>query len=336
MLSTVLAIAISQQPATATAVASELRNLPTESVIQRGDFYYAKEDWQSSSFAYQILIERIPRQSNYRLRHGKSLVELKQYSNAIAPLRFARDAQFDLPQTNFLLSRAYAGLKMEDIALKYLDEAVKNNFEDIEATKKAPELSILKGNKKFDSLLEQIEFPAIKEPGGKVLDFLIGTWLYKTDDGLSAGQSTVIKTEKGYQVKESWSDSNGTVATTTFDLKTESARWFYTLESSDGRKGKGEIKAIPNGIERQGTLTYPDGFNQFVKESLTRNNDSSITITTLHSYDEGDTWVEVARGSLAQIATPKPRPDSVVVISSPQSVATVKSPKNQVIITVGG
>ncbi len=275
-------------------------SLPTPEIIvqvrDEAEKAYSRGDWKSSVVRYEKLVSYPNAKAIDYFRLGRSNVELGNYAPAIKPLDVALAAAYDPSGTELVLARAYAGMDLLETALNHLEESVKHGLDDPLLIKTSPEFEAIREHKRYLTAIELVEFPAVKEKNGRLLDFMVGFWNYMMPGGAQGGFSVIRKLDKGSEIQETWTSIDGTKSTTSYRLDKEAGVWTGTSTNSQGWRSERTVKKIADGVRIEGITNFPDGTSQFVREDWKQKPDSQMEQVISHSYDGGRTWEELVRG----------------------------------------
>lgn len=278
-------------PVVGTPTAENLTQIRVEA-----DRAYESSDWNTSESRYSKLVTYPNAKPADYYRLGRSRIELKRYTEALKPLDVALASAYEVETTELLIARAYAGLELHETCLNHLEEAVRRGLEDIQLVRKAKEFESLKDNKRFIAFCEVVEFPAVKEANGRLLDFMLGFWNYMMPGGAQGGFSVIRKQDKGFEIQEQWTSIDGTKSTTTYRLDKQTGTWNALSTNNQGWKSERTVIKINGGIRIQGVTSFPDGTIQHVREDWRQRSGTEMEQVICHSYDGGATWEELVRG----------------------------------------
>lgn len=127
------------------------------------------------------------------------------------------------------------------------------------------------------------------DPMLAVLDFWIGRWSVRTQDGEHAGVDVVERALGGYGILEHWRGAGGDEGESLFFFDAHTGNWRQVWATAGHHKEKTLELAEPGRVRFAGTAhvdgrTFPD------RTTLTALPDGAVAQLIEHSLDGGATW----------------------------------------------
>jgi tetratricopeptide (TPR) repeat protein len=250
---------------------------------------YDKADWAKAARAYQMLAEQHPDKGLYRFRLGACRLALKEYKPALADFETALTRGAPEGQVRYNMARARAGLGEKDAALACLEKSATLGFAKAAVVRGQEELAPLRGEPRFQAVLDKLEHPTKGLKGADAMDHWIGEWdVYVGSQRV--GQNRIVKNLDGYAVEEFWENANGGRGRSLFVFLARKGEWKQLWSSDAGWIVEKVGTPIENGIYLEGTSTFANGQVQKSRERLTRNADGSVRQLLQDWDEETKTW----------------------------------------------
>lgn len=270
-----------------------------EKELSQADTYFQEEDYNNALELYKKLAKRDPENRLVWFRLGVSYYNLKEYEKAVNSLERAQEFEDNKTQTKYWLVRAYAGSGMEKQAINKILELAKNGFSGWRFMQNDAHLETLKNNKGFKLALEKVKenaYPCKTLVPFKKLDFWVGEWDVKTQEGRKVGENRIEKILSDCAIIENWTSISGGKGKSLFFFDPNADQWkqIWITENPmtpGGLKEKFLVEEFENGgVRFQGE--YPDDNGNIIldRTTLTPNTDGTVRQLIEISTDNGETW----------------------------------------------
>jgi tetratricopeptide (TPR) repeat protein len=178
------------------------------------------------------------------------------------------------------MARVYAVQKNNATSLQYLEDAIKNGYQNLGELTNERDFNSIRSNTRFKTLKDsiyKIQCPCVSDIRKNEFDFWLGEWTVVTTQGhFAAGKSKIEKAADNCLVLENWTSVNGTSGKSMNYIEPASNKWEQTWSGSGG-----EIMRFTNGV-------YDGTQMQF---EFTRTTNGKKQIGKFHFYNISKTEV---------------------------------------------
>lgn len=255
---------------------------PTQREI---DDALAAQDWSAAA----SLIRRADLTFDNGLNHfnlGIAATHLGDEEGAIAAFMAADDKRFRRPDARYKIAALYAGQGDEDLALRWLADALEAGF-DVSKIEDEVLARLARTPKWREALGEGNEDPEEALSG---LNFLLGTWSV-TPTPAPGNQTVTFARSFDGMITDSWGLSIPGGASGVFLYDRQANRWNYSYVDGFGRVFTGPVRRTPRLVTVSGTMTYTDG-TEVLRRIEIRGSTGVIDYIVADSRDGGRTWEE--------------------------------------------
>lgn len=206
----------------------------------RADSLFKAQNWSASVEAYDKLTKANPNPKNGLMfnRLGTSNYRLGKYSEAVAPYRRAI-AISKSPIVMYSLACTFNKLNQKDSCFRWLEKAAIGGFNQYPYVIQDEDLINLKGDKKFESIVNKIKInamPCLGMSEYRQLDFWIGDWkVIDTKTGSQAGTSKIELILNECVILENWQPASGFAAKSFSLFDAKEKKWKQTYVTGDGQ-----------------------------------------------------------------------------------------------------
>jgi tetratricopeptide (TPR) repeat protein len=171
----------------------------------------------------------------------------KEYKNAIK--FYLELAPHKNPRVLYNLACTYSLIGSKTEALDYLEDAVKNGFNQLSLLKTDSDLSNIRNEKKFNEILKSVK-SLENFPESKKFDFWVGEWNVYNPQNQKAGESKVEKILKGAVIMEKWTGINGYRGKSFNHYDMDKKKWvqYWVDENSASIYFEGNYDSLKNAI----------------------------------------------------------------------------------------
>jgi tetratricopeptide (TPR) repeat protein len=182
-----------------------------DTLAEQANAAWVAKDWERSAQLYEALSRDKDAPPRVWLRLGASLRALGKYDQALAAFQKATEINAG-PFAEYGKASTYNGMKETEKAFLALEAAVKQGFTDLGMLTTDPNLRELRGDARFEKLVEQVKRnarPCAYAAENRQLDFWLGEWdVSTTQGGVPAGTSKIELILGDCVVQENWQTSN--------------------------------------------------------------------------------------------------------------------------------
>jgi hypothetical protein len=258
---------------------------PPSDAGRRADSLFRAGAFAKAEPAYEALTKSNPAFSIYWYRLGMAAAQLDH--NETSAVAFERAAAIDsLPNALYNVAALRSRVGQADIALRALDRAVARGFANLALLSTDDDLKSIRGDERFTALSAKVRktvMPCESDSNAHRLDFWLGEWEVRTQQGQVAGHSVIESVSGMCAILENWTGAGGGSGKSLNTWNAPRGQWqqFWVgqgggvTEYREGRfDGKSVVfMAIPDDSTRS-RLTFtplaPDRVRQFAEVSTDR------------------------------------------------------------------
>lgn len=206
----------------------------------KADSLFKAQNWTAAADAYDKITKANPNPKTGLTfnRLGTSYYRLGKYSEAISPYRRAIAISKN-PTVMYTLACTFNKLNQKDSCFQWLERAAKSGFNQFQYVIQDEDLKNLKGDKKFESLVNKIKInamPCLAMSEYRQLDFWIGEWkVIDTKTGMLAGSSKIELILDECVIMENWQPTAGFAAKSFSLFDAKEKKWKQTYVTADGQ-----------------------------------------------------------------------------------------------------
>lgn len=259
----------------------------------RADSLFQAGDWLAAAEAYETVTQEDPSIHTAWTGLGLALHRLGRYDEAVLAYARAIDLEQRIPLNQFHIARAQVALGNAEAAVEFLEKAVAApaGGPGFFALRDTPEFEELRGNERFDALIEDLKPCNAHEY--RQFDFWIGTWEVFNAADQKVGENTIQSIFGGCAVREQW-ESVGAHRGGSFnyyDSATE--RWHQNWVSNVDNPLR-----LSGGLDETGRMVLQtiDRSDRLDRITWTPRFDGSVRQLWEQSTDGGRTWNVVFDG----------------------------------------
>ncbi len=258
-------------------------------------------DWNQQVAQYKKLLVADPQNGDYWHNLAYAQEMSGDQTQAIDSYKKSIEFKAKVPQSYLGIARVEATRSRKTEALEAIRKAVLAGLQDRNLLLNEPLFEQLRNEPHFATSIDYLLNPVHRYPDGDALTFWLGEWLYSTPDGITGGFSRVAPQNHGFSVVESWTSADGSTARSIYTYDKETKQWVHTWMGPKGEVSRRTVKRTKDGLEMNGVSTYPDGTKLYERELLKRLPEGKIEQTIYQSRDQGETWIEVSKGTFSSI-----------------------------------
>jgi tetratricopeptide (TPR) repeat protein len=195
------------------------------------------------------------------------------------------------PTVLYNLACIYSLTDNKTEALKYLEEAVNNGFNQLSAVRTDNDLNNIRNEKKFEEIVKSIESPD-NFPEAKKFDFWVGEWDVYNPQNQKSGDSKIEKILKDAVILENWTGVNGYTGKSFNHYDMDKKKWiqYWIDENSSSIYFEGNYDSTKNAIVFY-SYDHAKDKSPYVRR-LTFFNLAPDTVRQFsqRTTDEGKTW----------------------------------------------
>jgi tetratricopeptide (TPR) repeat protein len=190
---------------------------------------YEAKDWPRAAKLYQELAKEKDAPPRVWLRLGESLRSLGKYEEAITA--FDQAAQMGAGQFGeYGKGVTFVAMKQTDLAFEALNKAMQQGYADSEGLSGDANLASLRGDARFEKLVEQAKRnarPCAYAKENRQFDFWLGEWDVSTTQGaVPAGTSKIELILEDCVVLENWKSLNSPYSGKSYNIYDQALkRW---------------------------------------------------------------------------------------------------------------
>jgi tetratricopeptide (TPR) repeat protein len=261
---------------------------------QSANALWQEQKWEGAAKAYEALTRSEPNNGRAWFRLGSSLVSLRNYSAAVAPLAKAAELLRG-PQAHYALGAAYAMTGDKEKSFESLRKAAETGFAQYDRMKSDLHLAGLRDDARLADALAAVERnarPCKYLPQARQFDFWVGRWDVQVG-GQSAGTNVIERLEEGCLIMENWSGRGGATGRSMNFFNPVTNKWRQTYISNN------EVIWEMSGEYRDGVMLYEGEMYSagsrpvMVRVKLYNQSPDRIRHTQDNSTDGGKTWQNV-------------------------------------------
>jgi tetratricopeptide (TPR) repeat protein len=206
----------------------------------RADSLFRAQNWEASAEAYDKITKANPNPKNGLTfnRLGFSYYHLGKYNEAVSPYRRAIAISKN-PTVMYNLACTFNKINQKDSCFQWLEKAALGGFNQYQYIIQDEDLKNLKGDKKFESIVNKIKInamPCLAMTEYRQLDFWIGEWrVMDTKTGMLAGSSKIDLILDDCVILENWQPTAGFAAKSFSLFDAKEKKWKQTYVTADGQ-----------------------------------------------------------------------------------------------------
>ena len=258
-------------------------------------------DWDQTVKQYSRLVEQDKSNAEYWYRLAYAQEMSGKLEESIQSYTESAQLRHKVVDCYLGMARAYTSLSRRPEALRSIRMATVSGLTDPNVLLQEPLFTDYRDDEHFKKSIDYVVNPVHQYPSGDALAFWIGEWIFQMTDGTTGGHSLVKREKRGFTIVEQWTSADGSTAKSIYTYDKENKQWLHTWISSSGNISRRTVKSIKDGVEMTGVSTYPDGTQLHEKEILRRMPDGKIEQTISQSFDNGDTWIQVSKGTFTSV-----------------------------------
>ena len=272
-----------QQPAATT----------TDPTIAQGDAHIAAKEWQQAAQVFAAIAQREPQNGSAFFRLGLSLMELKQYAQAVKMFQKSRELNFARMGSAYQGARGLAALGRTDNAFAWLDAAAQDGFNRVPAFMQEPLFASLIQDARYAGMLKKIQInaaPCEHLPEYRQFDFWIGDWEVHNGQGQKVGENRVSKLNAGCVLLGQWTGGPNSSGTSLNYYDHSRGTYVQRWITSDGGMIPAEGGVSEGAMRLNGVRLLRNGSQQLYRGTWTPLQDGRVRQLLELSSDEGKTW----------------------------------------------
>jgi tetratricopeptide (TPR) repeat protein len=242
--------------------------------------------------AYEVIVKDEPDNAYAWSQLGMSYYWLKQYDDAIEPLKKSTLLSQNAP-TMYNLACAYALSQRPDDALHWLEKAVAANLSPFAYPEKDPDLKILYELPRFKRLFVELDKkrrPCQYSDEAHQFDFWLGEWDVFNPQGQQAGTSVIESVSEGCGILEQWKNRGGTTGTSLNFYDAGTGKWHQYWMGPTGVATRYEGVYENGAIRYHGERVSNDGKKILLRLTFFDVDKNTVRQFAEQSADGGKTW----------------------------------------------
>jgi tetratricopeptide (TPR) repeat protein len=193
-----------------------------DALAKEANAAYESKDWDRTAKLYEKLSKEMTEPPpRVWLRLGAALRSLGKYEEALAAFEKAGQSGAE-PFSEYGKATVFAALKQPEKAFAALNNAVQQGYADPDALLSESNLSALKSDARFATIVEQAkknQRPCTYAPENRQFDFWLGEWDVTTTQGeVPAGNSRIELILEDCVVQENWKSLNSPYAGKSYNI----------------------------------------------------------------------------------------------------------------------
>ena len=257
--------------------------------IQEADSLVKNQKYQEAEHLYLEVIKSNPADNQAIYKLASLYYSEKKYDEAIK--NYLILAPNKNPIVLYNLACTYSLNNNKEEALNYLQEAVNNGFSPVSLLKTDPDLTNIRGEKKFIEIMSSVKLLE-NFPEAKKFDFWVGEWNVFNPQKQKAGDSRIEKILNGAVILENWTGINGYTGKSFNYYNMDKKKWvqFWVDQNSASTYFEGNYDSTKNAIVYY-SYDHVKDISPFIRK-LTFYNLSSNEVRQFsqRSSDKGKTW----------------------------------------------
>lgn len=265
--------------------------------LQEADKLYQAQNWEAAAQAYDALTKANPAQGLAWYRLGFALNSLGKYAQGAEALQKCV-AIGHRPQAMYALAHSYALMKDKDHAFEWLTKAVENNLPQPRQIRTDTNLTNLRDDPRFQTLLALVEQKALvcmNMPEYRQFDFWVGDWDVFDPAGRQVGTNKVVLLQDGCIVEENWTSASGGTGQSFNFYNPITKMWHQSYMDSAASNWMMDGEYKDGALRYEGAIYAPNS-KVLVKMTFTNLGPDKVRQTAETSSDQGKTWAPVWDG----------------------------------------
>ena len=262
---------------------------------------FQKSEYEKALKLFSDFLKKLPKDSAVNFMMGNSHLRLKNYRKAVPYFEKAIELKYQpIPNTHYLLARAYAGTNNDAQSISNLQLAAELGFSGYQRLDSV-EFNAFRttaGFKKAKQAMYENAFPCLKDPNNNKFDFWLGEWDVFVN-GQKRADSKITKAMGGCAIHEDYVVLSGVYAGQSISYydPTEK-RWEQYWVGSAGDKSKYyETEKYDTDMQFLWISKNPDGTENWTRMSYQAQDENTVIQTLESSNDQGKTWVPSFSGT---------------------------------------
>ncbi len=257
--------------------------------IHEADSLAKNKEYQKAGQLYNEVITEEPSNNIAIYKLASLYYSEKKYDDAIK--FYLKLAPNKNPRVLYNLACTYSLNDNKTEALKYLEEAVDNSFNQLSLLKTDADLANVRSEKRFEEILKSVK-SLDNFPEAKKFDFWVGEWDVYNPQEQKVGDSKIEKILKGAVILENWTGINGYTGKSFNIYNMDKRKWvqYWVDENSIPIYFEGNFDSAKNAIVYY-SYDHTKDKSPYIRR-LTFYNLSSNKVRQFsqRSSDEGKAW----------------------------------------------
>ncbi len=257
--------------------------------IQEADSLIKNKKYQEAENLYLEVIKSNPADNQAIFKLASLYYSEKKYDQAIK--NYLILAPNKNPIVLYNLACTYSLNKNKQEALNYLQEALNNGFSPVSLLKTDPDLTNIRGDKKFIEIMNSVKLLE-NFPEAKKFDFWVGEWNVFNPQKQKAGDSRIEKILNGAVILENWTGINGYTGKSFNYYDMDKKKWiqFWVDQNSASTYYEGNYDSTKNAIVYYSHDHVKD-ISPFIRRLTFYNlGPNEVRQFSQRSTDKGETW----------------------------------------------
>ncbi len=259
------------------------------SKIQEADSLVKNKEYQKSEELLQEVIKSEPGNNLAIYKLAGLYYSQKKYNEAIE--NYLKLVPNKNPAVLYNLACTYSLINNKSQALKYLQEAVDNGFNQASLLKTDTDLENIRKEKEFTEILKSVK-SLENFPEAKKFDFWIGEWKVYNPQKQKVGDSKIEKILKGAVILENWTGVSGYTGKSFNHFNMDKKKWeqYWVDQNSNSIYFEGNYDSTKKAIVYYSYDHAKDISSYIRRLSFYNLGANKVRQFSQRSTDNGETW----------------------------------------------